>query len=60
MLRKLIMLAITTTLAKKAYDKYAPKSGAAAPSDAVTDVKPRKTRAAKPSARARGDKPSAS
>lgn len=47
MLRKLIVLAVTTGLAKKAYDMYKEKNGASG----VTDVTARKSRYSGPVAR---------
>ena len=47
MLRKLIVLAVTTGLAKKAYDMYKEKNGASG----VTDVIARKSRFTAPMAR---------
>ncbi len=47
MLRKLIVLAVTTGLAKKAYDMYKEKNG----TSGVTDVIARKSRYAGPVAR---------
>jgi hypothetical protein len=60
MLRKLIVLAITTGLAKKAWHMYQEKNGGkalAAGCDA-TDAKPRKPRAPR-TAKPRAEKPSA-
>jgi hypothetical protein len=58
MLRKLIALAITSGLVKKAYDIYKEKNATAG----VTDVTARKSRSSTPTARAKSaeDRPSAS
>jgi hypothetical protein len=58
MLRKLIVLAVTTGLAKKAYDMYMEKGSASG----VTDVTARRPRSSNPPARttsSESSKPSA-